>query len=79
MGQRAIQPMGHVRMMAATQPFLSGSISKTVNLPETATVDEIAGRLPAGAGSWASRRWRSTVTTARLASHSAWQGRQGRR
>jgi ribonucleoside-diphosphate reductase alpha chain len=41
MGQRAIQPMGHVRMMAATQPFLSGAISKTVNLPESATVDEI--------------------------------------
>ena len=38
-GARAIPPMGHVRMMAATQPFLSGAISKTVNLPETATVD----------------------------------------
>ena len=34
--------MGHVRMMAAVQPYLSGAISKTVNLPETATVDEIA-------------------------------------
>src|SRR5262245_7552687 len=34
--------MGHVRMMAATQPFLSGAISKTVNLPERATVEEIA-------------------------------------
>ncbi|HEY2043814.1 MAG TPA: vitamin B12-dependent ribonucleotide reductase [Jatrophihabitans sp.] len=42
MGKRAIKAMGHVRMMAATQPFLSGAISKTVNLPETATVDEIA-------------------------------------
>jgi ribonucleoside-diphosphate reductase alpha chain len=42
MGQRAIKPMGHVRMMAASQPFLSGAISKTVNLPETATVEEIA-------------------------------------
>jgi ribonucleoside-diphosphate reductase alpha chain len=42
MGARAIKPMGHVRMMAATQPFLSGAISKTVNLPESATVDEIA-------------------------------------
>ena len=41
MGQRAIKPMGHVRMMAAVQPFLSGAISKTVNLPETATVEEI--------------------------------------
>ncbi|QLQ15600.1 MAG: vitamin B12-dependent ribonucleotide reductase [Micropruina sp.] len=42
MGQRAIKPMGHVRMMAAVQPFLSGAISKTVNLPETATVEDIA-------------------------------------
>ena len=41
MGQRYIAPMGHVRMMAAVQPFLSGAISKTVNLPETATVEEI--------------------------------------
>ena len=42
MGERSIKPMGHVRMMAAVQPFLSGAISKTVNLPETATVEEIA-------------------------------------
>ncbi|MBC9225384.1 vitamin B12-dependent ribonucleotide reductase [Aeromicrobium sp. 636] len=41
-GERAIKPMGHVRMMAACQPFLSGAISKTVNMPETATVEEIA-------------------------------------
>lgn len=41
MGQRAIEPMGHVKMMAAVQPFLSGSISKTVNLPETAIVEDI--------------------------------------
>ncbi len=41
MGERAIRPMGHVRMMAAVQPFLSGAISKTVNLPESATVAEI--------------------------------------
>jgi ribonucleoside-diphosphate reductase alpha chain len=41
MGARALKPMGHVRMMAACQPFLSGAISKTVNLPETATVEEI--------------------------------------
>ncbi|MFO6453926.1 MULTISPECIES: vitamin B12-dependent ribonucleotide reductase [unclassified Aeromicrobium] len=41
-GERAIKPMGHVRMMAACQPFLSGAISKTVNMPETSTVDEIA-------------------------------------
>ena len=42
MGQRAIKPMGHVRMMAAVQPFLSGAISKTVNLPESATTQDIA-------------------------------------
>jgi ribonucleoside-diphosphate reductase alpha chain len=41
MGERSIAPMGHVRMMAAVQPFLSGAISKTVNLPETATIEEI--------------------------------------
>jgi ribonucleoside-diphosphate reductase alpha chain len=41
MGERAISPMGHVRMMAAVQPLLSGSISKTVNLPESATVEDI--------------------------------------
>ncbi len=41
MGERAISPMGHVRMMAATQPFLSGAISKTVNVPESATVEDI--------------------------------------
>jgi ribonucleoside-diphosphate reductase alpha chain len=41
MGRRAIAPMGHVKMMAAVQPFLSGAISKTVNLPESATVEDI--------------------------------------
>jgi len=41
MGERSISAMGHVRMMAAAQPFLSGAISKTVNLPEDATVEEI--------------------------------------
>lgn len=39
---RYIAPMGHVKMMAAVQPFLSGAISKTVNLPSTATVEDIA-------------------------------------
>jgi ribonucleoside-diphosphate reductase alpha chain len=43
MGERAIAPMGHVRMMAAVQPHLSGAISKTVNMPESATVEEIEG------------------------------------
>ena len=41
MGERSIGPMGHVRMMAAVQPHLSGAISKTVNLPETATIADI--------------------------------------
>jgi ribonucleoside-diphosphate reductase alpha chain len=40
-GVRSILPMGHVRMMAAVQPFLSGAISKTVNMPEAATAEEI--------------------------------------
>ncbi len=40
-GTRSIEPMGHVRMMGAAQPFLSGAISKTVNVPEEATVEEI--------------------------------------
>src|SRR5881398_2325359 len=41
-GDRAIHYMGHVKMMGAVQPFISGAISKTVNLPETVTVDEVA-------------------------------------
>jgi ribonucleoside-diphosphate reductase alpha chain len=41
MGERSIEPMGHVRMMAAVQPHLSGAISKTVNMPAEATVEEI--------------------------------------
>src|SRR5256885_992073 len=40
-GQRSLGYMAHLRMMAAAQPFLSGAISKTVNMPETATVEEI--------------------------------------
>ncbi|MEO6325844.1 MAG: vitamin B12-dependent ribonucleotide reductase [Thermoanaerobaculia bacterium] len=41
-GTRSIAAMGHVRMMAAVQPFLSGAISKTVNLPSDATVEDVA-------------------------------------
>ncbi|MDP9391687.1 MAG: vitamin B12-dependent ribonucleotide reductase [Actinomycetota bacterium] len=41
MGERAISPMGHVRMMAAVQPFVSGAISKTVNMPESATIEDV--------------------------------------
>jgi len=40
-GDRFIKPMGHVDMMAAVQPFLCGSISKTVNMPESTTVEEV--------------------------------------
>jgi ribonucleoside-diphosphate reductase alpha chain len=41
-GVRSISHMGHIKMMGAVQPFISGAISKTVNLPETATVDDVA-------------------------------------
>lgn len=41
MGERSISPMGHVRMMSAIQPWISGAISKTVNMPENATVEEV--------------------------------------
>src|SRR5438105_9633873 len=41
LGTRYIEPMGHVRMMAAAQPFLSGAISKTINLPGDATVEDV--------------------------------------
>jgi ribonucleoside-diphosphate reductase alpha chain len=41
-GERAISHTGHIDMMAATQPFISGAISKTVNLPQSATIDDIA-------------------------------------
>jgi ribonucleoside-diphosphate reductase alpha chain len=40
-GQRSIQYMGHIKMMGATQPFISGAISKTVNVPREATVEDI--------------------------------------
>src|SRR5690349_20736409 len=41
-GERAISHMGHIKMMGAVQPFLSGAISKTVNMPQTTTVEDIA-------------------------------------
>jgi ribonucleoside-diphosphate reductase alpha chain len=41
-GDRAIHYMGHVKMMGATQPFISGAISKTVNMPEQVTVEDVA-------------------------------------
>ncbi|HIL13432.1 MAG TPA: vitamin B12-dependent ribonucleotide reductase [Deltaproteobacteria bacterium] len=42
-GARSIEPLGHLRMMGAVQPFISGAISKTINMPNEATVDEIEG------------------------------------
>ena len=41
-GERAISHMGHIKMMGAVQPFISGAISKTVNMPQTAMVEDIA-------------------------------------
>ena len=49
-GERAISPMGHVRIMAAVQPFMSGAISKTINMPRVATVEDIETSTP--------RRWK---------------------
>ena len=40
-GERAISHMGHIKMMAAVQPFISGAISKTVNMPADSTVEDI--------------------------------------
>jgi len=40
-GARSIHPLGHLRMMGAVQPFISGAISKTINVPESATVEDI--------------------------------------
>ncbi|PIN83890.1 ribonucleoside-diphosphate reductase, adenosylcobalamin-dependent, partial [Candidatus Micrarchaeota archaeon CG11_big_fil_rev_8_21_14_0_20_47_5] len=40
-GKRFIEPMGHVRMMAAVQPFISGAISKTINMPKESTIEEV--------------------------------------
>jgi len=47
-GKRFLAPMSHLQMMAAAQPFLSGAISKTVNLPNDATVEDVAGVYEAG-------------------------------
>ena len=78
-GKRYIAPMSHVRMMAAAQPFLSGAISKTVNLPERG--DRRRGRRTSTrrAGSSASRPWRSTATGARPRSRSRRKSARRRR
>ncbi|HEX3620337.1 MAG TPA: vitamin B12-dependent ribonucleotide reductase, partial [Candidatus Udaeobacter sp.] len=49
-GERALNYMAHLKMMAAAQPFLSGAISKTVNMPEAATVDDIVNTYVEGWG-----------------------------
>jgi ribonucleotide reductase alpha subunit len=64
MGDDTIHYMGHVKMMAAAQPFISGAISKTVNLPETRR-SRRSSSSTSTRGSSASRRSRSTATTAR--------------
>ena len=61
-GQRFIAAEAHIRMMAAAQPFISGAISKTINMPYEATVDDVQGGLMLVAGSSCSRRTRSTAT-----------------
>ena len=63
-GERAISHMGHIKMMGAVQPFISGAISKTVNLPHEADVEDIADAYMQ-AWRWASRRSRSTATARR--------------
>jgi ribonucleoside-diphosphate reductase alpha chain len=60
-GDRSIHYMGHIRMMAAVQPFLSGAISKTVNMPTAATAEE-SSRSTRKAGASVSRRSRSIAT-----------------
>ena len=64
-GERAVHYSGHVKMMGAIQPFISGAISKTVNLPESATIDDVA---QVYRDAWQPRREgdrASTATTAR--------------
>ena len=62
-GERSIHYIGHIKMMGATQPFISGAISKTVNVPKEATVEEI---MEAYIESWrlARRLCRSIATAA---------------
>jgi len=60
-GERSLHYRAHIRMMAAAQPFLSGAISKKVNLPNSATVEDIM-QTYVEAWNLASRRWPSTAT-----------------
>ena len=76
-GTRSIHYMGHIRMMAAAQPFLSGGISKTVNLPKDATVEDIEEAYTEG---WRLGPQVTRDLPRRLEAHPAaeHQGRQGR-
>ncbi len=76
-GDRAIHYMGHVKMMGAVQPFISGAISKTVNLPEESDGRRGLAAPRSSRGSSASRRSRSTATTARSRSRSRAKARRG--
>jgi ribonucleoside-diphosphate reductase alpha chain len=75
MGDNAIHYRGHVKMMAAVQPFISGAISKTVNMPEDVTLKTLS-RYILMPGKWDLRLLLSTVITVRLHSHSAWLRRR---
>ena len=68
MGERAITPMGHVRMMAACQPFISGAISKTVQPSGDRPRSRTSRTSTCRRGSSVSKLWRCTATTARSAS-----------
>ena len=69
-GTRSIHSSGHIKMMAAAQPFLSGAISKTVNLPHDATLDDIISGLHRGLASGPQGSRRFTATDPRALSRS---------
>ncbi len=77
-GERAISPMGHIKMMGAVQPFVSGAISKTVNLPESATVGDIEAAYVKGwqLGLKALAIYRDGSKTAQALRTDAQQGKQ---
>ena len=68
-GERSIHYMGHIKMMGATQPFISGAISKTVNVPKDASVEDI-DRPTSSRGASAPRRSRSIAMAASARSRS---------
>ena len=84
-GERSIHYLGHIKMMGATQPFISGAISKTVNVPKEATVEEImeayieSWRLGAKADLDLSRRQQADAAAQHVEGQGAGGGREGRR